>query len=298
MGDKMRQTALLIFAALFASLAGAYYLYVVPLQEEQTSLQVRLEKLDQSFEQMQSPQAAKDKQNSVQLVSKIQEAIPVKPYADQLIKDLERLQSVSQVSIEDASFSEQENLSAKELADELIYTDRDKEKADQAKSEKELIAAANKDLKKGYSDDTGSSANSEQLEGEDKKSSVTNSDRQVKVDIIEKYLPQVHFNSITILLNIKGDYNEIYRFVTELQKISRYLRVDQLEFKSTEKDEFVVPKETKMTATVKLTSYFAPQFEKYVDKLPAVQVEGPSDKWNPMLYEIMKKEDTPFKAAE
>ncbi|MFD2369071.1 type 4a pilus biogenesis protein PilO [Brevibacillus sp. GCM10020057] len=305
MEGRVRQAAFVVFALLFSALAGAYYLYVMPLQDQQTSLQVRLEKMKQSFEQLQNPAAAKEQRISPQLLSQIQEAIPVKPYADQLIKDLDRLQSISQVSIEEATFTEQEKLSAKDLADQLAYTDKQekegekKDGADAGADEKAKDDEASQDEKAADAsanvDEPGRQANdSAQASG----SAVLNAERQVKAEIIEKFLPEVHFNSISISMKIKGDYEQIYRFVTEMQKLSRYLRVDQLDFKTNQKDEFVIPKETRMTATVKLTSYFAPQFEKYVDKLPVVQVEGASGKWNPMEYDITKKEDAPQAASE
>lgn len=283
MEGKVRQGVFAVFALLFAALAGAYYLYVLPLQDEQTSLQVRLEKRKQAFEQLQNPQTAPQPRISPQLLSRIQQAIPVKPYADQLIKDLDRLQSISQVSIEEATFTEQKKLSAKDLADPLTYTD----KQEQA-GEKKDGTATEADEGAGGEDtgQDGKAAEGSGNQGEPSKqasgSTVLNAERQVKAEIIEKFLPDVHFNSITISMKMKGDYEQIYRFVTELQKVSRYLRVDQLDFKTNQKDEFVIPKETRMTATVKLTSYFAPQFEPYVGKLPVVQVEGPSGKENPM----------------
>ncbi|MED1642844.1 type 4a pilus biogenesis protein PilO [Brevibacillus agri] len=284
MGEKTRQIALFIFALLFAALAVAYYLYIVPVTDQKTSLQVQLEKLKQTFDQLQSAQATEPTTPMV-ISNKILEAIPVRPYADQLIKDLERLQSVSQISIEEASFSEREKLSAKELANQLTYMDQAEGGEAQATLEGEVQKLDEKAQKIAKSaQNAGSSAGQP-------KPAAGKEERQVKAEMIEKYLPPIPFHSVEISLKIKGDYKEIYRFVSEMQKMSRYLRVDQLDFKSNQKDEFVIPEDTKMVATVKLTSYFAPQFEKDLEKLPAVQVEGPAGKWDPMQYETVKKEE-------
>lgn len=281
MGEKAHQIALLVFAALFAALAGAYYLYLLPLQEQATSLQVRLGKITQTFEQLQDPAKISEQQVSPQVLASIQEAIPVKPYADQLIKDLDKLQSISSITIEEAAFSEKEQLSAQDLADQLVSAETEEEKADQ-----DPIPTEN--------DPTGLEDSAEEPPSTAPDAAEKQKKAAITKEIIEKYLPEANFNSIDITLKIKGNYEEIYRFVSELQQISRYLRVDQLEFKTSQKQEFIVPKEAQMSASVKLTSYFAPQYEQFVDKLPVVQVEGPSDKWNPMQVEIIKKDDTPF----
>ncbi len=293
MGGKGRQIALLVFAALFAAMAAAYYLYLVPLQERETGLQMRLDKMKHTLTQMQNPMKMSEQQISQQVLVKLQEAIPVKPYADQLIKDLDKLQSLSQITIEEASFSEKEQLSAQDLADQLVYTEKEEEKEEQETKETETDAN-----KQDAVVEESSSTESAAVEQQKKADSITNEQRQIKQEIIERYLPEANFNSIDIILKIKGNYEEIYSFVTELQKISRYLRVDHLEFKTNQKQEFVIPEDAQMSATVKLTSYFAPQFEKHVDKLPVVQVEGPSDKWNPLQYEAIKKTETPFSSNE
>ncbi|MGN7470669.1 type 4a pilus biogenesis protein PilO [Brevibacillus sp. SAFN-007a] len=287
MGEKTRQIALFIFVLLFAALAGAYYVYIVPATEQKASLQVRLEKLKQTLAQLQTAQAT-EPTNPTVLSQRVLEAIPVRPYADQLIKDLERLQSVSRISIEEASFSEREKLTAKELANQLTYMDQAEE------ADGEAQATGEGELQKQVDEIAGQAVESTPKAGSasgQKKPGAENAERQVKADMIENYLPPIPFHSVEISLKIKGDYKEIYRFVTELQKMSRYLRVDQLDFQSNQKEELVIPEDTKMSATVKLTSYFAPQFEKELDKLPAVQVGGPSGKWDPMQYGTIKKED-------
>ncbi len=283
MEEKMRQFGLLVFALLFAALAGAYYLHVVPLQERENELTTRLAKLSQTVDQVQSTSVREKQADSERAVADLVEAIPVKPYVDQLIKDMDRLQEISQVEIEEASFAEQEKLTSKNLADQLIYTDKDDANSKGQEANAELLQS----FDAGQTDSTESTGQTDQAP-------VLDADRQIKQEIIEKYLPAVSFNSIEITLKISGNYEQIYSFVTEAQKLSRYLRVDQLDFTTTQKQEFVIPDEEKMSATVKLTSYFAPQFESVVKKHPGVQVEAPSGKWNPMQYDILKKEDTPF----
>jgi Tfp pilus assembly protein PilO len=113
----------------------------------------------------------------------------------------------------------------------------------------------------------------------------------VNVQSVQNALPPVTIKSIEMTLSVKGEYKNIYDFVTEIQDLSRYLRVDNLTFSSPEKDEFQIPKDKKMTATLKLTSYYAPQYASLLDKLPPVNVEPPSGKWDPTQYPVIKKED-------
>ncbi|MEJ8548106.1 hypothetical protein [Brevibacillus borstelensis] len=49
-----------------------------------------------------------------------------------------------------------------------------------------------------------------------------------------------------------------------------------------------------MTETIKLTSYYAPEFRQVVGKLPPVEVDAPSGKGNPFQYGITPKPDDPI----
>ncbi|MFT9849863.1 pilus assembly protein PilO [Aneurinibacillus sp. REN35] len=117
------------------------------------------------------------------------------------------------------------------------------------------------------------------------------SKQAINVQAAQNALPPVTIKSIEITLAIKGEYKNIYNFVTEAQDLSRYLRVDMLTFTSPEKDEFQIPKDKNLTASLKLTSYYAPQYASLLDKLPPVNVEPPSGKWDPTQYPVIKKEN-------
>lgn len=113
----------------------------------------------------------------------------------------------------------------------------------------------------------------------------------VNVQAVQNTLPPVTIKSIEMTLAVKGEYKNIYDFVTEVQNLSRYLRVDMLTFSTPEKNEFEIPKDKRLTASLKLTSYYAPQYASLLDKLPSVNVEPPSGKWDPTQYPVIKKED-------
>ncbi|WP_027414887.1 type 4a pilus biogenesis protein PilO [Aneurinibacillus terranovensis] len=254
MGEKERQYVLLGLTLLFALLAAFYYFYVTPLQKKVTEASFQLQQTNMQIKPAESQQKKNDLTPYQEQLSKIAEFLPVKPYTDQLIKDLGKLQTISNIQIENATFNEQKEQKLSELAKKFVSQD---------------------DQNQGFAQ-SGSS-------------SQTKDSKQVTLQALQSYLPGTTVSSIEITLSIKGDYQSIYHFVSEVQNLSRYLRVDGLTFTSNQKDSFVIPKEKDMPATVKLTTYYAPQFAGLLDKLPPVQAEPPSGKWNPMKYPVTEK---------
>jgi Tfp pilus assembly protein PilO len=128
-------------------------------------------------------------------------------------------------------------------------------------------------------------------EVKDGKVTLPKENKPINIQGIQNSLPQTTIKSIEMTLSVKGEYKNIYKFVSEIQDLSRYLRVDSLSFGSPEKDEFQTPKEKATIVSMKLTTYYAPQYAVLLDKLPSVITEKPSGKWDPTQYPVIKKED-------
>ncbi|MGC5326611.1 type 4a pilus biogenesis protein PilO [Brevibacillus sp. SYSU BS000544] len=284
MGEKERQYALLGFALLFALLAAFNFLYLNPVRDEREQLAAQAATLSSKVDAIAAGQVRPKSEVPYEKLERIVEAIPVKPYTDQLIKDLERLQTLSQVEITSVTFTEQKQLSAKEIAEKLIPKEV---KEEQKKQEEQgiLTNPLNTETEANPSGDNNNSA--EKTGNQSTPSSTEEKEQPPTVEVLQKILPEAKLNSVEMNLSIKGEYEEIYDFVSEIQGMSRYLRVDELSFATTAKDDFVIPKETKMAATIRLTSYFAPQFKSLLNKLPPVDVNGPSGKWDPLRYEVI-----------
>jgi Tfp pilus assembly protein PilO len=109
-------------------------------------------------------------------------------------------------------------------------------------------------------------------------------------EVLKKYIPDVKIGSVEITLSVKGQYSNLYKFVSEIQDLSRYLRVDTFSFDSPQaQEESKLVKDRDLTATIKLTSYYAPEYALLLDKLPSIKTEKPSGKWDPTQYPVIKK---------
>ncbi len=301
MGEKERQYALLGFALLFALLAGFNFLYLNPLRDERERVAAQLGLLQKRIEtqMVQAPKQAEEVPN--EKLARIEEAIPVKPYTDQLIKDLEKLQTISRVEIVSATFAEQKQLTAKDIAEKFIpkeISDEQSKQGGQAAASNEAVqntadqtASPKEESSTQASPSEAPQAAKDHSATDAPKNEETSKDLPPTAELLQQILPEANLSSVEITLTIKGEYKDIYDFATEIQRMSRYLRIDELTFATTEKDDFIIPKETKMTATVRLTSYFAPQFKSLLSKLPPVGVEGPSGKWDPLRYEVLPHPD-------
>jgi Tfp pilus assembly protein PilO len=262
MSEKQRSYLLLATALCFGMLAIFYFLYLTPLRDELTGYQVRLAQLEKQEQTLLAQAGPAKPAVPEEKLAEIIETIPVKPYTDQLIKDLGKLQTISHVQLETVAFGKPEERSAKEIA-EAFYPKEERKEAGKAQG-----AEAN-----------GSS--------QEKKPSPQAG--LITLEELKRELPDVKVSTLDATVTLKGEYKDLYDFVMEVQSLSRYLRVDELSFTSPEKDEYIIPKDSRLTATVKLTSYFAPQFAPLVDKLPPVDVEGPSGKWNPLEFTVTPK---------
>jgi Tfp pilus assembly protein PilO len=294
MAEKQRQYLLLAIALLFGILAIFNFLYLGPLMDDKTSYQVKLAQLEKQVQTLQQNTEQFAPVVPEEILSNIVETLPVKPYTDQLVKDLEKLQTISRVQIDSVTFAQTKNQNTKEIV-EKFYPKGDSSAEDLIAQYMENAKTPRKPLNLAVKVMQSNGESDVKEEDKREKETVDPSLKQVKMMTLEqlkKAVPDATLSTTEINMALKGEYEDIYKFVTELQSLSRYLRVDELTFTSPEKEEYTIPKDTKLTATIKLTSYYVPQFDKIVDKLPPVQVEGPSGKWNPLKYEITTKEES------
>ncbi|USG64665.1 type 4a pilus biogenesis protein PilO [Brevibacillus ruminantium] len=282
MAEKTRQLLFLFAALLFALLAVFYYFYLAPLQEKKNRQTLELAQLRASVQGIMDKKQEEKKEQVVteEALAKVIEAIPVTPYTDQLVKDLGRLQTISRVEILSASFDEQKAMSAKDMAEQIIPKEDQQNKAS-AEAPQERSNASTNSAEQTVAVQTSAEATATHS-AKDQKENAGN--EALSIEKLKRFLPETILGSVAITISVKGEYEQLYQFLTEVQEMSRYLRVDEISVADTEKDEFVVPSDEKMTATVKLTSYYAPEFKQLIDKLPAVDVEAPSGKDNPFRY--------------
>ncbi|WCK53646.1 hypothetical protein PP175_20290 [Aneurinibacillus sp. Ricciae_BoGa-3] len=278
MGNMKQQWMLPMLALMFVLLFACYYFYVRPVQTDVQNLNQQVSQAQASLQNARSQGKSRQDKPASKSLQRIAELIPVTPYTDQLIKDLGRLQSVSRIEITNASFSDENTVNSTDLGKKFIP-----------------VLDANK-----------------VTIPQDKKM------RIAELQNTANALPPASIHTIEITLSVKGRYDDIYSFLYEVENLSRYLRLDTLSFggagtgnaegngnngtaggdgsnvnaaNGTLNGQTSSPSTDSrdLTASIKLTTYFVPQFASLLDKLPAVQVEPPSGKWDPTQYPVLKK---------
>lgn len=219
MGEKQRQSTLVLLSLLFVLLAVYYFFYYQPSVEEKQQVEIQLAQVTAKMQQATGKEKVEAGKPPQEKVQKIAEQIPVEPYTEQLVLDLGKLQSIGQVELVNVTFENGKDVNVKELAS--------------------IFAPANKEKDAKNTKDTA---------------------------VSQQTLPGQTIKSVEMNLSIKGSYKDIYTFVSELQNVSRYLRVDELSFTSPRKDDFIIPKKNVLDASLKLTSYYAPQYAPLLDK--------------------------------
>jgi|GEM_PF-3919226 len=287
MGEKQRQYYMLAFAILFAMLAMFHFLYLAPLQGEKTSQQVKLAQLEQQAEAAEAQISQPKPALPEEMLSQVMERIPVKPYTDQLVKDLEKLQTISHVQIDSVTFGKPEEISVKEIVEKFYPKESDGKPLDLVTQYQNAVADAEKQNNEQTAPPKviGDPLAPGQEERSNTNATYVTHAKLMALEQLKEAMPDTKIHSLNATIALLGEYQEIYKFVTEMQTLSRYLRVDELSFTSPEKEEYMIPSETRLAVTVKLTSYYAPQFASLAEKLPGVDVERPSGKRNPVEYQ-------------
>ncbi|WP_139490270.1 hypothetical protein [Brevibacillus dissolubilis] len=299
MRQKERPYLLLIYVLLFVLVAVFYLLYYLPLSEKREQAEYRLAQLTTAIDRAEQKRVSKPTESSEAQLAKLSEALPVKPYTHQLILDLDKLKTLSAVSLENVTFDEEKKQSLRAFVEELQLS--------------------RKEAGIGQKEDAGepSEATTGNQPAADQSASQSSSDTQ---DLAAKLaaLPDTQLTSIGMTLRLRGDYQQLYQFITEVQELSRYLRVDQIIFDSsddtdgngnttaqtavqpataqptaTATSQPTVTEATtgtpqasgaQLTVTLKLTSYYVPQYATLIKKLPPILLEKPSNKQNPTEF--------------
>lgn len=252
--------------------AGEYFVFLQPLKNEVKSVKTQLETEEKLYDVM--AQRFTDSSNKVvEQTSALQRMLPVQPFLEQFILDLEKAEVISNSLITTMSFSDadlsvdgtvQENLSA----EEQVNADADVNYEVNGKK----VSSGDKAAEQGRN--------------------------QAETQTAAPAIPE-GMKRITVNLSVKSsNYFDMLTFLKTIENLERITKIDSLSFSGGEEVKSVDAKLEGLTYSVVLSTFYYPKLEELKDQLPAFETPPPSNKENPLPAGMYLKEDPKKKGAE
>lgn len=252
--------------------AGEYFVFLQPLKNEVKSVKTQLETEEKLYDVM--AQGFTDSSNKVvEQTSALQRMLPVQPFLEQFILDLEKAEVISNSLITTMSFSDAE-LSVDETAQENLS------------AEEQINADA----------DANYEVNGKEVSSGDK--AAEQGQNQAETQTAAPAIPE-GMKRITVNLSVKSsNYFDMLTFLKTIENLERITKIDSLSFSGGEEVKSVDAKLEGLTYSVVLSTFYYPKLEELKDQLPAFETPPPSNKENPLPAGMYLKEDPKKKAAE
>lgn len=239
--------------------AGEYYLYLQPLKNEVKTIETQLDTEQKLYETM-AQRLADSTNQVVEQTSTLQKNLPVQPFLEQFILDLEKAEVISNSLITNMSFSDGD-LNLDEAAQQNMTI------------EEQLNADATSNYEiNGKEVFSGEEAN----QGE----------AQPALAIPEG------MKRVTVNLSVKSDnYFDMLSFMKVIENFERITKIDSLSFSGGEEVKSVDTKVEGLTYSLVLSTFYYPKLEELKEQLPAFETPPPSNKDNPLPSGMYLKEE-------
>lgn len=244
--------------------AGEYYLYLQPLKNEVKTIKTQLDTEEKLYETM-AQRLADSTNQVVEQTSALQKRLPVQPFLEQFILDLEKAEVISNSLITNMSFSDGD-LNLDEAAQQNLTV------------EEQLNADATTNYEiNGKEVFSGEEAN----QGE----------TQTETQPVAPSVPE-GMKRITINLSVKSDnYFDMLSFLKVIENLERITKIDSLSFSGGEEVKSVDAKVEGLTYSLVLSTFYYPKLEELKEQLPAFETPPPSNKDNPLPSGMYLKEE-------
>ena len=246
-----------------ALLAGEYFLFLQPLKEEVKSVKTQLETEEKLYEVM-GQRLADSTNEVVEQTSTLQKKLPVLPFIEQFLLDLDKAEVMSISLITNMEFDAAE-LDLEQLNQENLTSDE------------EINAQA----------DINYEINGKEVFSEDE-ANQDGTQSQPEAPTIPEGMKR-----ITVELSVKSDnFFDLLTFLKVIENQERITKIDSLSFSGGDEIITVEDEIEGLTYTVVLSTFYYPKLEELKDQLPAFETPPPSNKDNPLPTGKYYKEDS------
>jgi type IV pilus assembly protein PilO len=250
--------AYLFFILLFLCIAGATINYFVfmpmndQIEEKNLVLQTLQNDVNRLMEQLNEPTQESDS-DTLNLLMK---SIPVKPYVQQIILDIEQVEKQAGVNVSNISFNNEleDNETSSTIENLMIPSEGGNISPDEQLAVNQKLLAA--------------------LEAE------------------YPGIQTVKLSTISFNLEVTADYSNFMQFITRITSLPRTIHINQIEYKSQAFDnpigETAAPE---ISAIIRLSAYYSEQMGDFVNEELDIDVNEAVRRDNPLYFSTEKSEE-------
>lgn len=244
----------LVILLLVSFVAGAYFLFIKPVNDQLERKQSELKMANQGLEMIENS-LKRSTEKTIENSMELQKKVPVKRLLDQLLLNIDKAEIISDTTINEIKL----NGSAE---DEEIAFETDETETEQTEPE-----------------------NIETTETETENTEAIDSTK-----ILEEKLPN-GIKKVSITMNGEAlTYFELEKFISSLESLQRIVKVEALKFTGLEEIHSVEQEEQKVQFELTVAGYYFPNLEDLRDELPPLDTPEIANKKNP-LSQFSEEED-------
>ncbi|WP_175639835.1 hypothetical protein [Metabacillus schmidteae] len=241
---RKKHTVFIVFTVVITGLL-VYFSYLLLLQPKSQEIKSLQGQIDTENTLIQTLQASSGENSEGTLLSavELQKILPVSPFEEQFLLDLEKAETISSSLITTLSFQDGEAVTEEEQDDELVeaYDEKLDPDSETAESEDSTETATSDTMPKG----------------------------------IEKLTVELSVTS--------PSYYEVEEFLRQLENTKRITQIESVSVEGKQEliqiDD--TSEESEFTYQVVVSTFYLPNLEELKDQLPPFHTPAPSDKENP-----------------
>ena len=241
---RKKHTILIVLTAVLTGLF-VYFSYILLLQPRAQEIKSLQDQIETEYTLIQTLQAANKGSSEGTLLSavELQKILPVSPFEEQFLLDLEKAETISNSLITSLSFQDGETVTVDEEDDELVEAYEEKLDSDTETAESE------------------------------ESTEMTTSD--VMPAEIEKLTVELSVTS--------PSYYELEEFLRQLENSKRITQIESVQIEGHKELTQIEEnsEESEFTYQVVVSTFYLPNLEELKEQLPPINTPAPSDKENP-----------------
>lgn len=241
------------------SLTGGYYFWLNPLKTEIELTKNELSTEEKLYETL-ADRVSNENNEVIENTMKLQRKLPVEPFLEQFLLDLEKAEVISNSFIEQMTFAD-----ADMNAKEIIETTPPAEKVENTEQELQADAANNE--------------------------AAPESEAQASEQTVPTIPEEMKRITVTLTVN-STDYFDMLKFLEVIEHLERITKVDSLTFSGGEEIKSIDDEIEELSFTLVLSTFYYPKLEELKKELPPFETPPPSNKKNPLPTGIFLQEDS------
>ncbi|MFV2046685.1 hypothetical protein KDJ21_012345 [Metabacillus litoralis] len=252
---RKKHTIIIVLTLVLSSLVVyfSYLLFIKPKAQQIDSLQSQIETENTLIQTLQKSSAGSTSNEAMLSAVELQKILPVSPFEEQFLLDLEKAETISNSMITSLTFQESEEVTAEEEGDELVE------------------------------------AYEEKLDPDAEKDNAAETSQEVKTEPMPEGLEKLTVE----LTVTSPSYYELEDFIRILENSKRITQIESVSVEGNPEFVHLLEdsEETDYEYNVVVSTFYLPSLEELREQLPPIFTPEPSDKQNPFTNAIEEEDE-------